>query len=268
MRPNVKPHLGKKSARVKRARKIDPAKGMALRRLSEIKRLLMWRERLNAYHNDHRGIADVIAESIVLAGLPVDVLEFEKIAGRLIDLDLAAERLRRAEERVDFRDFAPYGAATAGYMLGLTTEERLDCEIRTLVAIDERPDDRAKHVRDRKRRRDRDRQRRKRAEAGRMTRAEYEGQSASRTRPWEAMGMSRAKWYRFGKPTERETSVSLHTLILRGDRPVSRGAAVDPSLPKGENEKLRQTQDSVEIICADRPDKRGSALSRAARRAA
>jgi hypothetical protein len=31
-------------------------------------------------------------------------------------------------------------------------------------------------------------------------RAEYEAQSISRTKPWEALGMSRATWYRKGKP--------------------------------------------------------------------
>jgi predicted DNA-binding transcriptional regulator AlpA len=31
-------------------------------------------------------------------------------------------------------------------------------------------------------------------------RAEYEAQSASRTRPWEKLGISRATWYRRGKP--------------------------------------------------------------------
>lgn len=31
-------------------------------------------------------------------------------------------------------------------------------------------------------------------------RAEYEAQSAQRTRPWERLGISRATWYRRGKP--------------------------------------------------------------------
>jgi FixJ family two-component response regulator len=32
-------------------------------------------------------------------------------------------------------------------------------------------------------------------------RAEYEANSLSRTRPWEAMGISRRTWYRRGKTT-------------------------------------------------------------------
>ena len=31
-------------------------------------------------------------------------------------------------------------------------------------------------------------------------RAEYEAKSISRAKPWEALGMSRATWYRRGKP--------------------------------------------------------------------
>lgn len=55
----------------------------------------------------------------------------------------------------------------------------------------------------RERRRDRDRKRdeARRRQAGAMERAVYESQSASKQRPWEALGMSRRTWYRKGKPT-------------------------------------------------------------------
>lgn len=33
-----------------------------------------------------------------------------------------------------------------------------------------------------------------------MPRAEYEANSYSRTKPWEELGISRATWYRHGKP--------------------------------------------------------------------
>ena len=39
-----------------------------------------------------------------------------------------------------------------------------------------------------------------------MQRAEYLAQALSRSKPWEARGMSRASWYRRGKPTPAETS--------------------------------------------------------------
>jgi hypothetical protein len=42
----------------------------------------------------------------------------------------------------------------------------------------------------------------------RIPRAEYLAGSLSRSKPWEAQGMSRAKWYRLGKPDAAETSPS------------------------------------------------------------
>ena len=40
----------------------------------------------------------------------------------------------------------------------------------------------------------------RRRAAGAVDRATYEANSASRQKPWEALGMSRASWYRAGKP--------------------------------------------------------------------
>lgn len=38
-----------------------------------------------------------------------------------------------------------------------------------------------------------------------VSRAEYEANSLSRSKPWEALGMSRASWYLKGKPKKGET---------------------------------------------------------------
>lgn len=35
-----------------------------------------------------------------------------------------------------------------------------------------------------------------------LPRAEYEANSLTRSKPWEALGMSRATWYRKGKPLQ------------------------------------------------------------------
>jgi hypothetical protein len=48
--------------------------------------------------------------------------------------------------------------------------------------------------------RDAVRARQKRADAGAVTRAEYESNALSNTKPWEAEGVSRATWYRRQKP--------------------------------------------------------------------
>jgi hypothetical protein len=52
------------------------------------------------------------------------------------------------------------------------------------------------------RRRQHKRQRKEaiRRAAGAKPRAIYEATSISRNKPWEALGMSRASWYRTGKP--------------------------------------------------------------------
>jgi predicted transcriptional regulator len=39
-----------------------------------------------------------------------------------------------------------------------------------------------------------------------VPRAEYEANSLSRSKPWEALGMSRASWYLKGKPTQAKAA--------------------------------------------------------------
>ena len=58
--------------------------------------------------------------------------------------------------------------------------------------------------------RDRKRKEISRRAAGAVDRKTYESRSAARQRPWEALGMSRATWYRAGKPSPSiETSPSV-----------------------------------------------------------
>lgn len=51
-------------------------------------------------------------------------------------------------------------------------------------------------------RRHREREKARRRANGAQSREEYLAGSISRQKPWEALGMSRAKWYRLGKPSE------------------------------------------------------------------
>lgn len=59
--------------------------------------------------------------------------------------------------------------------------------------------------------RDRERHTARRRAAGAVDRQTYESRSLSRQKPWEALGMSRASWYRAGKPAApaSETSPSV-----------------------------------------------------------
>jgi hypothetical protein len=76
--------------------------------------------------------------------------------------------------------------------LRLTEAERRRLRITTIGAIDMSKAERATRRRERKRQRERNR----RLAKGAKSRAEYEANSISRTKPWLALGMSRARWYR------------------------------------------------------------------------
>ena len=63
--------------------------------------------------------------------------------------------------------------------------------------------------------RDKDRKQAARRAAGAVDRETYESQSLSRQKPWEALNMSRASWYRAGKPSETSSSVLQPTIVLK-----------------------------------------------------
>jgi hypothetical protein len=81
-------------------------------------------------------------------------------------------------------------------LLGVTAAERDELDLRTIGACDQTREERAAIMRERKRARDRTRRRTK----GAKLRAEYERWSITSRKPWIAHGMSRAAWYRAGKP--------------------------------------------------------------------
>lgn len=87
--------------------------------------------------------------------------------------------------------------------LGLTSAERNRLKITTIGAIDQTKAERLAERQKRKRHADRERRRRKRQAA--KSRTDYETQSMTRQKPWEGLGMSRASWYRAGKPTVGES---------------------------------------------------------------
>lgn len=113
----------------------------------------------------------------------------------------AKARQYEAGEKVEFggRQFAPLYTPRNDTLINLfqitDNEQRA---LRTLIS-----QDMAKE-------RDRERHTARRRAAGAVDRETYEANSASRQKPWEALGMSRASWYRAGKPTapgETGTSV-------------------------------------------------------------
>jgi hypothetical protein len=87
-------------------------------------------------------------------------------------------------------------ADTIAARLKVTAAERKRLRLTTIGAIDKTKAERQAERKERKRAADRTRRRAR----GAQPRADYLAQSLSRVRPWVALGMSRASWYRAGKP--------------------------------------------------------------------
>lgn len=83
-----------------------------------------------------------------------------------------------------------------GKVLHLTECERRRLGISTMYSIDVTKEQRARA----KAQLAADKKRAQRRASGVRPRAEYEASSLSATEPWKALGMSRSKWYRKGKP--------------------------------------------------------------------
>jgi hypothetical protein len=99
-----------------------------------------------------------------------------------------------AEEVLAAAEPEKFKAGRLGWRLKLTDMERARLAITTIRAIDMSSAD----MKERRKRKDRERKARKRQQerASRPPKAE----PLYRTRPWEALGMSQATWYRKGKP--------------------------------------------------------------------
>lgn len=116
----------------------------------------------------------------------------------------------------------------AAKLLCVTMEERIRLGLKTIGACDISKTERLKIMKAKKMESDRERQRVKRKSEGRKDRKQYVADSASKTRPWEAEGISRRTWYR-----RRGTSLSRVEDIRIGDTPVPNAAtAAEKALEK------------------------------------
>lgn len=108
----------------------------------------------------------------------------------------AKAKAHEAGERVEFGGvkFPPLYTprnATLISLFRITDDEQR--QLRTIIS--------RSMAAERTRERDRARDEARRRAAGAVDRAIYEANAASRQKPWEALGMSRASWYRAGKPS-------------------------------------------------------------------
>ena len=185
--------------------------GLALKRLSELKRLFRYREQLGLVTDaNDADIANVFADVIGCVenycppSQPSAPLDFASMTmalrtgGITIGENTVMAAVHRTAEIIEKKadKYRPMGAAPAGRLVGLTMEERRELKIVTMKAVDETDEERAMYVAERRRGRDRDRKSLKRREAGRLRRDAYERQSLERNRPWKALGISRSTYYR------------------------------------------------------------------------
>lgn len=117
-----------------------------------------------------------------------------------------------AGERVEFggKSFAPLYTPKNDTLINLFQISQQEQEqLKTIISTDE--------AQKRRRERDRLRDEERRRAAGQLEREAYEANSLSRQKPWEAMGMSRAKWYRLGKPSPQQNSETSPSPITNGE---------------------------------------------------
>ena len=104
-------------------------------------------------------------------------------------------------------------AATLGKILNYTGAEHRRLRLRTIAPMDMTLEER----RDFSRILSNGRRRAKRTRSGMKTRAEYEANSLSKTKPWVAEGISRRTWYRRQKENSRGTGLAGIKITM--DRP-------------------------------------------------
>lgn len=90
-----------------------------------------------------------------------------------------------------------WSADKLAWRLRLLAADRTALRITTIGSIDESREQRAK----RRKALDKARKATARKAKGTISRAQYLAKSISRAKPWQSLGMSRAAWYRAGKPT-------------------------------------------------------------------
>jgi hypothetical protein len=98
-----------------------------------------------------------------------------------------------------------FRADTLAARMNLTWAERERLGIKTIGAVDLPKVERERRRRVRKREKHRIREERKRRARGAKLRSAYLANAATRTRPWEAVGISRRSWYRRVAQVRRPT---------------------------------------------------------------
>lgn len=165
-----------------------------VKRIAEIEKLLTYRWG-QVLPDDDAGREDARIMVNHIAGLSIDpdkriIAWLARRTPWMPPAEAEALKARAMQKRIRYR------ASTLAARFNLTAAERRLLDIRTIGAVDRTKEQLAADSRQR----ELDRKAAARRTAGAKTRAEYEANSLARTKPWERLGMSRATWYRTGRP--------------------------------------------------------------------
>jgi hypothetical protein len=171
------------------------------RRRNELVRLAAHRQKYGIDLGDLGRWAWVMGDALAFGPHGADYFTFEELAAKMgIDFPepvaMRAIRCVNAKIKIKRKNYCPFAGRAVARMLDVTAEERWQCKIQTIAAVDETEGQAEARRREDGRAWDRERDRRRRAAAGATPRR----QSLSATRPWDAFGYSRRTWERRGKP--------------------------------------------------------------------
>lgn len=200
MRPDpsvVKSKLAEIDRRYKRKRRRFGPPSMAALRVRDLTKLFAARYG-ETFPDDDAGRDDARIMAHHLSGLSGDP---RKNIGEWLRWRCPWMSLIEADAVVTEATMRPrrWRADKLAWRLHLIEADRAELGITTIGSIDVDKAERARRRKDH----DRKRKRQQREARGAKARAEYEAKSINRTKPWTALGISRATWYR-----RRETSAA------------------------------------------------------------
>jgi hypothetical protein len=181
----------------RRRQRADPIRFMVVNRMDDLEHLFL--DRYGLYlPDDDAGWEDLNIVAHYFAHLR---LSAAKIIARIVDWaaiwapSYPTDKVTKCAEEAVAKP-RKWKANTLAWKLGLTMEQRTRLKIKTIGAINVKPKDRPTYLREHHRQRKED----DRRANGVRPREAYLAGSISAVEPWVALGMSRATWYRKGKP--------------------------------------------------------------------
>lgn len=215
----------------KQAAEGRPLLTMGALRSSELERI--FRERFHGRIPDSlegRKALQVMAEQILLLNRTHIAVGWVKSRAPWLDDDEVKDLVAKAAGSA-----RRLSADVLGWRIELTIAERTRLKIKTIGAIGFT----AAQRQGLRKERAKVRKQAERRAMGSRKRSEYEANSASRTRPWEAFGWSRATWYRRGKPDLPPRETGPGTIVVSKNDPIEAALVSRPVQGRGAQERAQ-----------------------------